>query len=225
VKQLVGLAQNCGLQKETIGFSNGRMAYDDVLARVCMFNEAKTFHARVTAAALTDKYRSSQPFPDEVITAVERAVRLFALGRASYGKPIRLNKATLLSWLLFSTENQAIGGNGHLLSEFIRYFEQGRERTSTSEAGEALLMRQWLLLYEDRASSRVNDTLSIAARDFVLWLTFVAADLNTEAIVRKIVAARESLLVLRSSAAQNRYLEPAGFVQSLLDRRLWDLVL
>lgn len=223
VKALVSLAQECGLDRDTIGFSNGRMAYDDVLARVCVFREEGTFHARVTAAALNDKYRSSLPFPKLVIESVQDGIRLFALARATLGRPLRLNKASFLSWLLFVIENNSIGGNGHLFGDFIRYFERRRETKAVAESGEDLLIRQWLMLFEDRASSRVNDTLSVAARDFVLWLLFAASSLQAEAVAEKLSVARRALETLRSSARENRYLEPSGFVQALVDRSAWDL--
>jgi hypothetical protein len=225
VKGLVSLAQEIGLDRDSIGFSNGRMAYDDVLARACMFSEAKTFHARVTAATLNDKYRSDAPFPQSAIGSVESALRLFALALATHGSPVRLNKATLLTWLLFTADNGAIGGDGQLLASYIRHFEELKTSGKATESREVLLVRQWIQLFEDRASSRVNDTLSVASRDFVLWLFFAGSQLSPTAETKKYTTARDGFNFLKQSAEDNRYLDPSGVVQGFLDRRAWDLSL
>lgn len=222
VKDLVQVAQDAGLTRDSIGFSNGRMAYDDVLARACVYSEARTFKTRVTAAALNDKYRSSAPFTTESVDSVRQAIHLFALALATEKLSLQLNKATLLSWLLFSINNEAVAGRGDLLAQFVRFFEDKRFLSRFATKREDLLERGWFQLYEDRASSRVNDTLSIVARDFVLWLFLAASEIKVGSTA-KFDYAEQSLDWLRRNAQQNKFLDPEHFVQSLLDSNSWDL--
>jgi hypothetical protein len=224
VKKLVELAQASGLDRDAIGFSNSRMQYDDVLSRACMFAEAKSFHAKVTAGALNDKYRSKKPFADSVINVVEDAIRLLALGRATFGRQLRLNKATLLSWILFTASQDVTQLSGNDLAAFIDDFELRRRRRVSAHPGKELLSQQWLALYEDRASSRVNDTLSVASRDFVLWFFFAMSEASVHSNGPKLTRARDASRVVQENADQNRYLEAAAFVEKLLDTRKWDLV-
>jgi hypothetical protein len=199
------------------------MAYDDVLARACMFQQAKSFHTRTTAGALNDKYRSNQAFDSTAISSVEDALRLLALAQSTYGRPLRLNKATLLSWLLFATENAAIGRNGHLFARYIAYFDRLQIEAKRQAAGGTLLKKQWLRFYQDRASSRVNDTLSVAGRDFVLWLFFADSRIPPEKITSKLDVAAQVLDRLERDVSDRDYLDPQGFVEALLDQRVWDL--
>ncbi len=67
IKQLVTVMEEAGIEKNFIGFSNSRMAYDDVLARVCFVFEIQTLHKRITSEELSDRYRSSVPFSDRLI--------------------------------------------------------------------------------------------------------------------------------------------------------------
>lgn len=223
VKSLVSLAQEVGFGRDTIGFANGRMAYDDVLARACMFREAGSFHAHVTAATLNDKYRSPSGFRETVLESIQNAIRLLAIARSTFGSPVRLNKATFLSWLLFACDNDAVGRNGDVLARYLSYFEHTRSASSVSASHDEIFVRLWIQLYEDRASSRVNDTLSVASRDFVLWLFFAGSDIGVVSESIKLTKARDAFAKLSADVAQGRFLEPAGVVQQLLDRRRWDL--
>lgn len=221
IKHLVELAKECGLSKERIGFSNARMAYDDVLARACMFREACSFNARVTAGALADQYRSKVAFQDSTVHSVEDAIRFFALGLISARQPMRLNKATFLSWLLFCCDNRALSGVSDLLADVLDRFSEYRQGNQEGEVADGPLMRALLRFYADRSSSRVNDTLSVAARDFVLWVFFAHVHFNPNSPDEKLRMACRMLNRLRGSEVSR--LDLAAFVQHLMDTDQWRL--
>lgn len=223
VKGLVALAQGCGVDRESIGFSNARMAYDDVLARACMYCEGGTFHLHVTAASLNDRYRSNRPFESESLRQVENAIRIFALGRATYGESVRLNKASLLSWLLFFANNQAVWGNGEIAARIIAHFEMNRLRSGPTQSLDEFVERQWMALFDDRASSRVNDTLSVAARDFVLWFFFVHSGIPPVESTAKFRKMLDFADEIRRGTSNDRFIHPERYVQNALDLRRWDL--
>src|SRR5207302_4106980 len=92
--------QDLGNSRETIGFSNSRMAYDDVLAKLLFFLDAKDFGSKSTESRISERFRIPQAFPPEVFERARRAIELFSSERADVER-CRLNKASTLSWLMF----------------------------------------------------------------------------------------------------------------------------
>lgn len=99
-------------QRSMLGFTNGRMAYDDVFARFACTLEFGTLRNKVTASAVNAMYRRSNPLRDEVMSRLESAVHcaLQVMGRVGDDTETpRLNKATFYSWLLFFARLTATG--------------------------------------------------------------------------------------------------------------------
>jgi hypothetical protein len=69
----------------------------------------------------------------------------------------------------------------------------------------------------------VNDTLSVAGRDFVFWLFFADSRIPPEKITSKLDVAAQVLDRLERDVSDRDYLDPQGFVEALLDQRVWDL--
>lgn len=164
LKDLVSNFQNDN-SKEDIGFSNARLAYDDVIARLLYFLTVETIAVKATEGQISDLFRSEEGFSGDVFETAQRAIRQFGQARAEFGK-VRLNKASLLSWLLFF----ARGKNNHIEISFFNYFETlsgtGRSLGLVSDARD---------LFSDRASGRVTNISSVYLRDFCLWLAYVVA--------------------------------------------------
>jgi hypothetical protein len=178
VKELVQLLENLGADKDFIGFSNSRMAYDDVIARVCITLERSTLREKVTAAVLANRYRSDQPFTNDVFQSAVSAIKLFAESKQHVFERVRFNKATLYSWLYFVVHAAPVLSR-ESLGKFITYFESMRMFRPRS-GWDALnvgmsndLLNQLLDVYTDRATARVNDTSSVLARDIALWTLFL----------------------------------------------------
>lgn len=164
LKYLVSNFEDLGNDRESLGFSNARLAYDDVLARLLFFVEARNFGAKSTEARISDRFRSTNPFSDEAVSRCKTAIEIFSANLIQAEKT-KLNKASVLSWLLFySRFGDAPDKN--LIQVFIDV-QQGR--VGSPILGEAVA------LFEDRASLRVTDVTSVVYRDFSLCYIYTFA--------------------------------------------------
>lgn len=185
VKKLVKNFENHGLTPETLGFSNSRMAYDEVVARVCATVQENSIGAKVTARRLERMYRDSHGFEADAVSVVAEAIRQFGEAQAGSAGSIKYNKATLFSWLVFVARPlRRSGGRLPLryLGEYIAAFESSRRSSlyesssgtpkASSSADERLVSAGLFSVFNDRAASRVSDVASVTLRDFILWLLF-----------------------------------------------------
>jgi hypothetical protein len=177
VKELVEILEELGADKEFVGFSNSRMAYDDVIARVCITLERGTLREKVTANVLANRYRSDVAFSEGVFYSARAAITLFARSKPYVHERVRFNKATLYSWLYFVVHASSILSE-EVLGEFITYFESlriNRSRFPWETLPQHIpppLLWELVEIYTDRATARVNDTSSVLARDIALWVVF-----------------------------------------------------
>jgi hypothetical protein len=180
IKELVDLLGTTGVDRGILGFSNSRMAYDDVLARVCLTVKRRSMAEKVTASTLITLYRSEERLPPTTVEKVKGAIDLFGAAQPSLTGQVQLNKATVYSWFLFAirantTTDRAL--TSELLGEFMRWYEFQRIE---SQLGlwlptEGLLLTDELLrIYADRSAARVADVSSVILRDAIIWLGFEA---------------------------------------------------
>ncbi|WP_080403682.1 DUF262 domain-containing protein [Burkholderia ubonensis] len=169
-------------QKSLLGFTNSRMAYDDVFARFACTLEFGTLRSKVTASAVNAMYRRSNPLRDEVMNRLDGALHcaLKVMGCVDDNTEApRLNKATFYSWLLFFARLTATG-DLNKVTQFFLFFETvrfGIGANVTTDPAEFFHMHggtqhstlPLMPLYSDRASSRVADVSSVLVRDFALW--------------------------------------------------------
>lgn len=161
LKDLVQLFQEYN-SKEDIGFSNARLAYDDVLARQLYFLSIGTLAVKANEGQISDYFRSGLGFSEEVLNTTRTAIGQFSAARRNVGKT-RLNKASLLSWLLFFSRGEPDSAKEYMFTEFV---ETERRGTASDIAVEARA------LFDDRASGRVTDISSVFLRDVCLWLYY-----------------------------------------------------
>jgi len=153
------------LDAANVGFANRRLAYDDVLARFALTVESGTLRRSYNNKAIEEFYRDSF-FSDKTVARVTKAAEGFL--ETAEGLNLKLNKATFLSWLVFT---YSLNVNGNLLrSEFVARFEELRGQHRRGEERISEPTRALLAIYNDRASYRVNDTSSILLRDLTLHL-------------------------------------------------------
>jgi hypothetical protein len=177
IKYIVSLFEEIGLSKREIGFSNSRMAYDDVIARLCVYLEYETLGEKITASTLADKYRAGKGFSSEISNYVIGALVTFSKSTKYFDGDIKFNKATLLSWLCFIVQlhRSQIDISPNILGRFIYQFETSR---SSMKAGinifslDTDILVELLNIFNDRASSRVADVMSVLIRDVVIWTLF-----------------------------------------------------
>lgn len=162
LKSLVLEFEGCGNGKREIGFSNARLAYDDILARLLFFLEVHSFGVKGTENLISQRFKAKSEFPPIVFDRARRAVKRFSTSREMVGT-VRLNKASTLSWLLFFAR---FDDDETPEPAFMRYFSD--ERSVTSYEG-----YQCRLLFQDRSSLRVTDVSSVVYRDFALWASYV----------------------------------------------------
>ena len=236
IKELVQFLTACGIDKTFIGFSNSRMAYDDVIAKLCYSLEEGTLAKKVTAGTLTHWYRSTEPFSDETIGHCKRAVSLLGDMKPHLAGHLKFNKATLHSWLWFLAD----GSKAHWphfspihLAIYLLEFESYRILATTGDDLEPLpflesavlppkFVRQLLTLYSDRARARVADISSVLARDATIWLLFIAhltkQGIEIPSECDKIAAVRE---IVRDTGGDLSTLDAEKMVDVLVAKYDW----
>lgn len=151
--------------KKTIGFSNARLAYDDIIARLLFFLEARTFAVKGTETLISQRFKERDEFNPNTISIASQSIETFSKSREQ-GSSIRLNKASALSWLLFFARFRSeidpdlsfMSKFGEDSGPFARHYIPEARR-----------------VFQDRASLRVTDVSSVVYRDFVLWYSYILA--------------------------------------------------
>lgn len=168
LKSLVVEFEELGNSRESLGFSNLRLAYDDVLARILYFLEVGNFGAKSTETRISERFRSQEPFSEEVQNRASAAILFFSNAR-DQAKPFRFNKASLLSWLLFFSR---FHGTEEPNLDIIQIFVDASQGNYTTH-----FCTEAVGVFDDRASLRVTDVSSVVFRDFVLcYLYFFLSD-------------------------------------------------
>lgn len=162
MKKLVEFFEGEGNDKTTLGFSNLRLAYDDVIARLLYFVEAENFSVKSTESRISERFRQDEPFEKVTYEICEYAIDAFSQMRMA-APPYRFNKASALSWLLFISR---FATDGKLEYDFMAMVVEDRRRSEIAFVPDAFE------LFVDRASSRVTDVSSVVIRDFCLCYMF-----------------------------------------------------
>ncbi|MFD3273803.1 DUF262 domain-containing protein [Paenibacillus dendritiformis] len=178
VKELVELFEGLGLTKDFLGFSNSRMAYDDIISKVCFTLDCGNLLTKVTSNSVTNKYRSQNEFKTSTIERIKDAIYCLSEAKEYIHESIKFNKATLFSWLCFIIETETYDEiTSKHIGEYISFFENLRltfkRNASVYEEMElASFEGELLSIFNDRASSRVADVSSVISRDIILWMFF-----------------------------------------------------
>jgi len=171
VKKLVSdLVDDGLLEREKIGFSNGRLAYDDILSRVCVALELGTLRRHINNKVVEEYYRT-EAFSEDLISNVRSSGRLL-LEEIDSGGRIKFNKGTLQTWLGYCFWAPAVTGAlpATLLHDFDRDRLQLRRDGVIDDGLRAPHVTEIVRIYDDRASYRVTDVSSVLARDLAVHL-------------------------------------------------------
>lgn len=181
VKELVVLFSENGLLKhESVGFSNGRLAYDDIIARTCVAVERRDLGQHINNGVVEEFYRS-EVFTPKTIAGVEAAAFELLEQVNACENRVRFNKATLFTWLVYCFWSPRLTGRG-LPQNLLSTFESERRTVKTGEVEDSSdPIYGAVALYDDRASYRVTDVSSVLARDVVLHL-YSEARFNTPSL-------------------------------------------
>jgi len=174
IKDLTLSAQNAGMTPHRVGFSNARLAYEDVIARFVWTLEAGTLGEKVISARITNRYRSSDPFPPSILDWAQDSIAALFSQQCLGRDDVRLNKATTHSWLCFAARGLRAGQSLDQFDAHILRIESARNTAnSVAVAGKQRQNEEILVrIFNDRATSRVNDVSSVILRDVILWVTF-----------------------------------------------------
>ncbi|MBL7257238.1 DUF262 domain-containing protein [Paractinoplanes lichenicola] len=159
------------LKPEKVGFTNGRLAYDDIVARTCVAVEMGTLRRHINNTVVEQYYRD-QAFSESTITGVRAAGEALRNQIDSLETRVKFNKGTLQTWLIYCY--WAPLNTGPLPPDLLGRFEFERARLKRGEVDDDGPDKRRLLdlvsLYDDRASYRVTDVSSVLARDVVVHL-------------------------------------------------------
>lgn len=181
IKKLTEQMEAIGFSRELMGFSNSRMAYDDILAKFLLTLESRTLTKKITANTVTSRYRESTGFSEELTRGAVTCLTVLHECLSSRPSASKLNKATISSWLVFIY--RALKDDIDLRSVFDFYgkFETLREtheynidKDLIPDGITQVFLVKTMQVYQDRASSRVADTSSVILRDVILWGLYAA---------------------------------------------------
>jgi hypothetical protein len=217
VKELVAWASGRGLDPAVIGFSNARMAYDDLLARFLMTLESGALNEKVTAARITDRYRDPRPFSKGMLEVAHHAIdfvlRLPVLHDGAVG--VKPNKATVHTWFCLAAEaatRGALDTHEAPLAEGISWIESRRFLKSPTDEPDVNVL---LSVFHDRATSRVADVSSVILRDMCAWMLLIATDEGAVPHIDIAAQARQALREMtdapRPIEALNNFAQKSGW--------------
>lgn len=183
VSSLVSYMAKQGVDKTVLGFSNSRMAYNDLLTRVCFILENSGLRTPISDRALTARFRNKEGFSQEITTAIREAIDFLAQVKESLissKEDINLTKASSFNWLYLLASEVIDGGeldDESFFKGFI-YLELAKNKVKNNLQIDKDLadffgfdrtaLRELLLLYIERSSSRVTSTSSILIRDMII---------------------------------------------------------
>lgn len=175
-----------------IGFSNKRMAYDDVVSKFLLHCERGEIAIKTSANELSQRFRDARPFDPTSVDAAKQTLRSIFPASTARDGGLRLNKASLLSGMLFSYRALSADLAPHEISDFFTTFLLHASRRSGSHSDRTVggsLVR----LFVDRSSFRVADVSSVVARDFALWASLV----ESTGIAPTVLGQHDSQLLVR----------------------------
>lgn len=171
VKDLVREMERRGLlRRESVGFSNQRLAYDDIVARTCVAVERNTIRKHINNSVVEEYYRDGE-FSLQTVDAVRRAGDVL-LQQLDTNERVKFNKGTLQTWLLYC--HWAPLETGSIPIDLLARFERDRKKLKSGDyedlPSELRRLMTVLSVYDDRASYRVTDVTSVVARDLAVHL-------------------------------------------------------
>ncbi|MCG2802169.1 MAG: DUF262 domain-containing protein, partial [Cellulomonas sp.] len=172
VRELVRFAADCGMVPERIGFSNSRLAYDDLVARFVLTLEQRNLVEKITAQRITLRYRDEGGFGSELISTAQRVLEYFFRLPVLDDVELRIrpNKATIHTWLCMAaeldrrSELEAAASDLHSTIGRVEISRAVRDFSADGPAGAALSV------FHDRSTARVADVSSVVLRDLVGWM-------------------------------------------------------
>lgn len=194
ISDLVSKMSDLGINREILGFSNSRMAYNDLLSRVAIFVDEGSLRAVVNDSVLNKAYRNVDGFKQSILDALNYAIDLFGIIKEGFNddsvSPC-LTKASSLNWFyLFASFYEKAPNYGKCELAFEKAFfnlELARAHIKLNLkipvniinffGFEESVLRELMLVYIERSSSRVMSVGSLLIRDIVIKIACMRAGL------------------------------------------------
>lgn len=186
IKQLVVEFEDLGAEKDTIGFSNSRLAYDEIISKFAYMVEINSLKKKVTAGDISKRYRDDTVYSDETLSIVRNSLKEFIEVMKYYKNSNsyipKMSKATIISWFIFISKDIL---NRDELVKLIALFEFSRDYFKKKIKNEQdyeiyqqvkLLQSEYpfleniLNIYNQRASMGSTDALSVIYRDVIITI-------------------------------------------------------
>ncbi len=163
IKLLVNHMEDLNIDSRKIGFNNSRLSYHDVISRFVFAIHTGTINEKITDSDLVMMYRSQKPVANDTIEICEQAIT--NLESSIQGK-VKLNKATLLTWLMYFYFEDKPN------EKLVQQFESEREqlKKESNDLFNFSKMRKILSIYQERSSSSVNDAIPVQLRLLCIFI-------------------------------------------------------
>ncbi|EMS1064322.1 DUF262 domain-containing protein [Providencia stuartii] len=168
------------LDKNLLGFSNSRMAYNDLLSRVCLLLEKESIRYQLSDSTLTERFRLNNKFNEDISSKIKYAIDTLAkieLFNNEEDISANLTKASSLNWMYIiccikdlnedfdfiykafinlEVAKTCIKINQKIPVDIIEFFNIPEKN-----------LKELLMIYIERSSSRVMSIGSIIIRDII----------------------------------------------------------
>ena len=192
-KGLVNELELLGLDKEFLGFSNNRMAYDDLLIKISFMLESEGLSTKVTDKSLSDRYKLDKKFSSVIYNAILESITILSEIKREClvdNITVHVTKATAFSWIYFISKlvisnKQKIDKKGIINTFKVFEGERAKFRSGNKiENINELPLDQYSLelifdLYNERASSKVMTHQSMLVREVIIFLFYYHLSINT----------------------------------------------
>ncbi|EAA9808902.1 DUF262 domain-containing protein [Salmonella enterica] len=188
----VRLMQDNGVNKDLLGFTNSRLAYNDLIARVGYLLEKNSLRATLNDKVLNYRFRDETGFDSDILEQLSFSILTLAnirkhLDECNYS--INLTKASSLNWIYsFAEYKNILSTNSDNLMVAFFNLERAKHSVKNNEqipediihffGSNETNIKELLLIYIERSSSRVMTTASIIIRDIIINLSLYKAGIT-----------------------------------------------
>ncbi|HAV1236086.1 TPA: DUF262 domain-containing protein [Salmonella enterica] len=200
IKEFVNQLNDLNVGKEFLGFSDLRMAYHDLFARLGYLLELKDLTANPSDKDLEDLYREDRLFSDEVVTALQNAIYTIATIKdevSNNSVNVHITKASIFSWLFFISMIYLEEGNTDTKNDIIKSFINFEVNRYNYKNNLSMMdsfslkilpqeqLKNIYLLFNERASSRVMTSGSLLIREACLFISLLDTNSNLAYLLGK----------------------------------------
>ncbi len=155
IKELALSFINEGADSNSIGFTNHRGAYEDILVKICYTLEYAMVDTKISSEILLDCYRYQIVFEEELVNNLKGIFKVFF--RVNKMKKRKYSRATIYTIFIHLLTNKVSEVRLAKLLDFV----------ATSSSQEQNLLKE---IYDEFSLYASTDVKSIKVRMYMLWL-------------------------------------------------------